>query len=248
MRVSCQCFASKTMGMGGVKMLEMGRKCLDSRNFAWVCVDIEWWERNPRKITEIGISILTSDPFRQTFVPAMQSFHLLPDPAYKKLNGRYVPNHRDYFAFGTSRVMPLKECRKFMEAVFNLFAQSQRQLFLVGHNLHNDIRQLQNIGIDVNALPPVLDTMEIGLHLWGRPIALGDICRHMHVDAGLLHNAGNDAHATILLLAQLCDRNFNIPEGSPEKVSNDKVERKLSQKAGYRRRESAESLVNTLQC
>lgn len=236
-------FASKALGTKGDKMLELGRRCLDSQNFVWVSIDFEWWEQSPNKITEIGISILNCRPEKKTFIPPIQSFHLLPDPAYKKVNGRYVPNHRDYFAFGVPRIMRLLDCRIFLQSVLEKFRHEQ--LFLVGHHLHNDLRHLKGLGIETEDLPPILDTMEIAIHLWGRPIALGDFCRFMRVDAGLLHNAGNDARATLILLAQLCDRNFDEPKMLP-KTTMDKAKRKIAQRAGYRKRDSPENLIRTV--
>jgi hypothetical protein len=90
-------------------------------------------------------------------------------------------------------------------------AANTRPIIVVGHDIRNDIRSLSNVGFDITQVARVvsfLDTQKIARDLiWkedrGYNISLKDLCGLFGIEAKKLHNCGNDAAYTLLVLLSL---------------------------------------------
>lgn len=196
-----------TVALNPSEMLDAGRNCLASRDFIWLSIDLEWHESSRNAVTEIGLALLDSSPQYPRFMPRIRCFHLLPIENYEKRNGKHVPDNRDCFAHGTTYRMPLSQCFKFLQKFVHQYASSNRPFFYVGHGLTSDFLTLRANGLTLDPAVPTLDTELLlrQMTMSGNSVSLGNACSSFHIDTGLLHNAGNDAHATMCLLINLCD-------------------------------------------
>jgi hypothetical protein len=89
-------------------------------------------------------------------------------------------------------------------------AANARPIIVVGHDIRNDLRSLSNVGFDITQVARVvsfLDTQKIARDLiWedrGYNISLKDLCTLFGIEAKKLHNCGNDAAYTLLVLLSL---------------------------------------------
>lgn len=80
-------------------------------------------------------------------------------------------------------------------------------IVLVGHSIHNEIRILASLDIEVEDLPicGILDTADISLEILGRSYSLGHLLAVLDIPScpEAFHCAGNDAHFTLQALLGL---------------------------------------------
>jgi DNA polymerase III epsilon subunit-like protein len=150
-----------------------------------IAVDFELYEHNHDKIIEVGFT--TYDKNTKTF----ESTHFIVEEYEHLNNGRYVPNNKWRFLYGSSKVVPLDDA---MEC---LAYEMSCSYMLVGHGMREDLRVIGKYMPDVSDWRR-FDTQTIfkTLHpnvspsLKNMNHALGIKCQH-------LHNAGNDARCTL---------------------------------------------------
>jgi hypothetical protein len=70
----------------------------------FLSIDLEWWEDDHSKVLELGWSVWNT----VTLQHATRHF-IVHENLYTR-NRKYVPDHKDYFDFGTSSVALLAEC------------------------------------------------------------------------------------------------------------------------------------------
>jgi hypothetical protein len=90
-------------------------------------------------------------------------------------------------------------------------AANARPIIVVGHDIRNDLRSLSNVGFDITQVARVvsfLDTQKIARDFFwkedrGYNVSLKDLCAPFGIEAKKLHNCGNDAACTLLVLLSL---------------------------------------------
>lgn len=167
------------------------------RQFPLVAIDVEAWEQNPNKITEIGLAVY--DPHDQwtLVVPRIRTAHILVKENKHMSNGRYVPNNKMRFNGGVSYEMLTAELRGWLSDILTYYLNSRTGV-LVGHNVGGDIQWLARHGVmEVRDIETV-DTEKV--HRLSR--ATGGLLRGLLRTVGIphlnLHNAANDAYYTLL--------------------------------------------------
>lgn len=186
----------------GLNFIKKAEELLNN-NSSILIFDIEAYEHDQKKITEIGfLSIINS---RQIIK------HLIIKENIDLLNGQYVSENKFNFNYGESNVLPLKEC-------FNiLINEILKHEALMGQNIASDIKYLNKylskeldnqelINNKINS-KVILDTATMSLYL-------SEDANHMSIERSLdklgletknLHNAGNDSFYTMILAKSLID-------------------------------------------
>ncbi|CUM47504.1 unnamed protein product [Debaryomyces tyrocola] len=215
------------------------RKWMESiylRNKVLIAIDIEAWERNINKVTEIGIAVYDPNGQFYSILPTVQQFHILIREHEKMYNGRYCPNNKNNFMGGVSYTLELAESKKFVESVINKYScESEEGIVLVGHHIEGDLKWLRSIGVQLPHDAPIVDTARIHRLSYESGGSLRGILRNVGIPHGYLHNAANDAYYTLLASLAYCDPNTRIKNNldefhphviDPSKTSNKARKRK----------------------
>jgi hypothetical protein len=181
-----------------------------------VGLDMEWYESGPKRITELGISVLPvpqSSPGKPIHaLNNMGVHHMRLKETAHMVNGEKCPGHPEAFQFGSTCFVNATEAK---QALLDVFFQYDlhmgiRPVVLVGHAIDNDIDILrQKFDFDLVALGVVvlvLDTQvmakELGMNS-GNPMSLKNILAQYSVEEKYLHNAGNDIAQTMVAASLL---------------------------------------------
>ncbi len=150
----------------------------------FLAIDIEWYERDDRKILEVGLTRFTAD----RIVPK----HIIIREYLDVVNQKYVPNKKDHFHHGQSETV-LK-----VEAADIVRAELSKVEGVVVHGGEQDLTALKHIGVDVDRDTTVYDTQKMFSMMLGvrDRYKLGLVSEFMDHDLQDPHNAGNDAFAT----------------------------------------------------
>uniref|UniRef100_A0A8H7TPP9 Gfd2/YDR514C-like C-terminal domain-containing protein n=1 Tax=Bionectria ochroleuca TaxID=29856 RepID=A0A8H7TPP9_BIOOC len=175
-----------------------------------VCFDVEAIERPPNPISEIGIAILdTRDiaktapgPAGQEWWPLIKAHHLRVRELSALVNRDYVQGCPDAFNFGESTFPTKSETKEAILSILNPYIEDGRSIALVGHDIHQDIRYLFSLGIDLANIGSIKQTIDSqALHQVLRELDCGRGLSAVLSDLGIssknLHNAGNDAVFTL---------------------------------------------------
>ncbi|KAI9484336.1 hypothetical protein BDB00DRAFT_775123 [Zychaea mexicana] len=194
--------------------LRRAAELVQGKHYVFCAIDIEAWEQDHSILLEIGWSLYDSKSDRY-----MDQHYLIN--SYRHLeNGRYVSDQKMQFAFGTSVWCSLDQALKELKKDLDWCVQRDGGFVLVGHGLDSDLRYLRKAKflwpgsngrgdtLDVNqsALVTICNTDEMyaasisNLH---NPPSLGSTLGILGIDCWNLHNAGNDAHYTMLLFMEL---------------------------------------------
>ncbi|KAA8905700.1 hypothetical protein TRICI_005252 [Trichomonascus ciferrii] len=202
--------------MKNSRPLNEGKKIVSERSAIFLSLDLEMWERNPSRLTEIGIAIY--DPSDQppktskSAFPVIKAGHYIVKENFNCYNGRFVPDHKCHFSYGQSLVLSTKDCRRTLDDIVEHYKMKARQgnrtLILVGHDVKGDVSLLRKNGFQFEDFK-IIDT----LGLWkANPSAefgaLAKVLKYLNIPHGLLHNAGNDAYLTLQLMLCLCDPEY----------------------------------------
>lgn len=193
------------------EMLKQGLACITQRNFIIICIDLEMYEFDTNKITEIGIAVLECDPENSFFMPNIICHHLVPAEYNngKFVNHKKVWDKRTLFKHGESVILPLKDCQKVFDGLIDLLVKKgikeKRPVFLAGHGVDGDLFYLNKTGFVYNQNLPILDTCSMWQHTSALPANVGAILGHLNIAESYLHNAANDAYATLRILLAICD-------------------------------------------
>ncbi len=166
------------------------KKALAS-NKRLLSIDVEAFERNQKKVTEIGLCVFDGE--RET------TTHIVISENKKHRNGKFVADNRDNFIFGETIELPMSE------AIERVKEQLQLCDFLVGHGLRNDIVWLTQIGVKSVTKVPRIDTSVIAKWAFQnkQTIGLENMLKRLGIDYQFLHNAGNDCAFTMQALKTL---------------------------------------------
>ncbi|KAJ1986599.1 hypothetical protein H4R33_003268 [Dimargaris cristalligena] len=177
--------------------LASARQLAEHPQFSALCIDIEAYERNNGRLTEIGWC------FYEAGGKEPQVTHYIVSENTHLCNGQYVPDRRYNFSFGESKTASLVEI---LQALQDTVQQLEPQT-LVGHDLGSDLRYLSEGGVDLRDMPVLqFDTKTLYCAHTnnvrnGRK--LGIVLDKMDIPSGILHNAGNDAYYTMKLFLRL---------------------------------------------
>jgi hypothetical protein len=182
-----------------------------------ISVDIEAFEFDTKKITEIGISIY--DPSKEAFssIPQFTTIHLLPKEFLGLHNGRFVPDHKRDFLCGPSIILPLNECTRFIDTIFHYFVNERaKQGFgtvIVGHDVRGDLKWLRSMNVKVPEDIPIADTQDLMKLTVGRQASLSKLLKFTKIPYSCLHNGANDAYFTLLFMLHITDPVFRQRHG-----------------------------------
>ncbi|KAF1912176.1 hypothetical protein BDU57DRAFT_506163 [Ampelomyces quisqualis] len=205
-------------------------------NAAIVCLDIEWWQMDPKPTTEIGIAELLSkgvapSTHAENILMGVQAAHArLMDNAHL-LNSFKGAGDPEVFSFGTSKFVTAEEAK---QVIINTFVRprhggdgSLQPIILVGHAVDNEFNHIQEaFGVDLRSygtIVKVVDTQvmarEAGIQGPNGPsIGLNDLLAYFNVSIENLHTAGNDAAATLIAAVLIVLKDGLYPLGKPPAV------------------------------
>lgn len=208
------------------EMLQRGIGYFTNKKTIFISVDLEWWERNNKLLTEVGIAIY--DPSEQFVIPRIQHEHYIIKEYQSKVNGRFVSNHKFHCSFTKSKLISMHECRKAFGSIIQSYENHAKKLGMnvvyVGHNFEGDLKVLTKNNFYTGDLE-VLDTMTMWL---ANPTAtkfaaLHKILGYLGISHGLLHNAANDAHYTLLLALSILDPEFRKWKKLDQPIVDNKI-------------------------
>jgi len=157
----------------------------------YLCLDIEAYEFDQKKLTEFGWCIFKKDG------TIVKKKHTNTKEYLKFRNGKHVPDNKDNFLFGNSDVQELavveEELKEDIESVN----------YLVGHGIKSDIRYLKSINVNTTKfenmktkkIPEygVIDTMDVySGHFNTKGVSLEKCLIKLRIPFDKLHNAGNN--------------------------------------------------------
>ncbi|KAL5390401.1 hypothetical protein DPSP01_001965 [Paraphaeosphaeria sporulosa] len=220
----------------------------------FVCVDVEAYEKDHSKITEVGIATLdTRDIMRvapgkdgKAWRKLIKARHFRVNEYAHLVNSDYVAGCPGSFFFGESEFIPLKDLPAAVAVCFtppfcakhdggsDVGDSDTRNLIFLGHDTLTDVKYLQAIGFDPLALPNLLEVQDSAnlYRVWQRQeqiTSLGRILEGLKIDGFGLHNAGNDAVYTVQSFLAICVREASI-RNTPEvqQIWNDRKESKIA--------------------
>ena len=178
----------------------------------YTCIDVEAWERDSKRVTEVGVACLTTSA---TAEAAWEFRHFVIEENVGCRNGRFVSDNRDYFLFGRSETV------KQTVACAELAGILARTTYLVGHDLRGDVEWLRAMGISVGgglARPSAqIDTQQLAhatrpekhFQIALKTLLLDHFAPIAPIGMELcdlrLHNGGNDAAWTMAVLLALVE-------------------------------------------
>lgn len=182
-------------------------ECLYLRKRPAMCIDVEAWEKNIRKVTEVGVAIYDPKDLLYSIFPVIKQYHIIIKEHEKMVNGRFCPDNKRKFMGGTSYKMSMSECRSFMnDLILKYWGRSDvPDAVLVGHNVRADINWLRSVGVRIPDPLAIVDTSKLHSLSFTSGGSLRSILRLLQIPHGYLHNAANDAYYTLLAAFAYCD-------------------------------------------
>ncbi|KAJ1512795.1 hypothetical protein HMI55_006099, partial [Coelomomyces lativittatus] len=191
-------------------------------NYVFICFDLEWHERDNKKILEFGwciwsgqdVPLLSYHPpgetcdkqkYKPSYVdPTILTRHYIVQEFMGVINQQFVDNMKWDFLYGSSRVASMKEIKAIFEEEWNTLTSMYKVAF-VGHGIIQDIAQLKHLNIHIPFDAVIFDTNILQRSIFGhrRETNLRDLMKQFGRDPLFLHNAGNDSYYTML-----CFREF----------------------------------------
>ncbi|TFK43450.1 hypothetical protein BDQ12DRAFT_675007 [Crucibulum laeve] len=199
-------------------IFERVRSFWSEKKGVWCSMDFEAWELDHTLITEFGWSLVgwKSGNVVET------NGHIIIDEARKYTNSKYVPDNRNHYNFGESELVKKASFKKRIQT-FIASLSEYGPVFLVFHDNSQDIKYLKSAAIEApldglsHILPDmmpnegifVVDTSDLFGALLGEGSgerrSLEKTCRLLQINTEYLHNAGNDAHYTLLAMKEMAE-------------------------------------------
>lgn len=211
---------------------------------AIVCLDIEWWQKEPHPTTEIGVAELMV----KHVAPNMHAENILTgiQVAHARIaSNAHLRNHfvgagdPENFHFGTSKFVSVDEAKIVLQNTFLRDRQSFTRgkpiqpIILIGHAVENEFEHIKRaLGVDLRSygsIIKVIDTQQMAQKAnikgpKGPVIGLGGLLAHFNIEIPDLHTAGNDAAGTLIAAVLLALKedlyvrfpgpNFTAPDGT----------------------------------
>ncbi|CAI6342269.1 unnamed protein product [Periconia digitata] len=164
-----------------------------------VCLDTETYHRQPKMLTEIGISTFT----RQDSQAALDS----PGPhSEKRCKGDPERNR-----FGQTRFVNKEQAIMVLEEIFAFSINGRDKSMLcpvvcLGHGVSRHLETLRdNLGFNIQNLGTIVRVVDIetidhdlAYSSWDQPVSLRTICDGYYITAENLYTAGNNAMYTAI--------------------------------------------------
>ncbi|KDR83650.1 hypothetical protein GALMADRAFT_86044 [Galerina marginata CBS 339.88] len=192
----------------------------------WCALDFEAWERDHTVLTEFGWSLVSW----KDGIPVEDRGHLIVEEARKYTNSQYVPDYRYNYTHGESEIVKKAVFKERIHDLIKSLAE-YGPIFLVFHDNSQDIKDLNKLGVDLTGLSYILpdnipdtgifviDTSDLIGALLGEGAgdkrSLDKTCSLLQIRTEYLHNAGNDAHYTLLSMK-------NMADGDPVDIQREK--------------------------
>ncbi|KIK92712.1 hypothetical protein PAXRUDRAFT_13075 [Paxillus rubicundulus Ve08.2h10] len=196
-------------------IFERVRSFWSRKQGVWCALDFEAWDRDHTLLTEFGWSIVRWEDEQQ-----IEERGHLTVKEHKYYTNTFVPDNRERFSFGTSEEVSKTTFKQRIQTLVSEL-QTAGPLFLVFHDNSQDIKYLKSKNVEVqlpnmafllpDTLPQdgvfIIDTSDLFAALegegGGNRRSLDRVCRHLQIPTAYLHNAGNDAHYTLLALQSM---------------------------------------------
>ncbi|KAJ1659756.1 hypothetical protein IWQ61_001217 [Dispira simplex] len=194
--------------------LERARALLERRTHKVIAIDIECFERDQSYMTELGWSV---------FDPAtgeLTSHHDIIKENMRKRNGRYVPDNRDHFLFGRSRLLRGDLVLDEFEAMLDRLTPC----IVVGHDIKSDIRLLREQDVELPDDVVLFDTKKLYCCYSDNPQngrKLSVVLDRLGIPYNRLHNAGNDARFTMEAFLKMAAPEMTVIPTEVHSPSND---------------------------
>ena len=195
----------------------------------FISVDVEAFEFDQKRITEIGVSTLeTVDLYGippgnhgKDWAAKINARHFRILEHGHLLNKVHVEGCPDKFNFGQSEWIHARDVKSTLERCFvpsipplwalGTFTQQPCKVVLVAHNAAADIKYLAELGFNVTEkISDCIDTEDI-YRVVRREIhscALSTLLLQYRIAASHLHNAGNDANYTLRVMVAIALDDF----------------------------------------
>lgn len=158
----------------------------------FVSIDVECFEFDHRRITELGISTIMLPGGK------INSRHLLIKEYAHLRNHKFVPNRANAFDHGKSEWIHLKECTKFITEA--LHTTHGGPVYFIGHDPMADIKYLeQNLKYSFPEEMNIFDTRMMFSAFGGDSILrnLAHCLEELGIEHCNLHNAGTSFNSVI---------------------------------------------------
>jgi hypothetical protein len=208
----------------------------------YIAIDQESTFATNEEITEIGLSILHVDQAMVNTIKSMNNFATLPAGARTihirvKEKLRYIAppfakkfRRGNCFQYGNSEILPLAEID---ERLAHILAEEKAKcsnIVFVGHAMENELKSFNKNSLHAFdgylEKPPALDTQELYRHgndcnINGPQPGLEALVEQvLNASTQMLHNAGNDAAATLKLFVKKLSLAFNrLSSAGPSRAS-----------------------------
>ncbi|KAH9482738.1 Good for full DBP5 activity protein 2 [Psilocybe cubensis] len=195
-------------------LFERVRNFWSEKKGVWCAMDFEAWELDHTVLTEFGWSLAG---WKDGSLVEDRG-HLIVEEARSYINSQYVPDHRYDYTFGTSETVKKALFKKRIQYLVKSLNE-YGPVFLVFHDNSQDIKDLKKLEVDLegmsyimpDSIPDsgifVIDTSDlIGALLGegsGEKRSLDKTCSLLQIPTQYLHNAGNDAHYTLLSMQEM---------------------------------------------
>ncbi|KAI9487727.1 MAG: hypothetical protein EXX96DRAFT_535855 [Benjaminiella poitrasii] len=193
--------------------LELAKRVLNGDKYVFISIDIEAYELDHSILLEIGWSMYDSKNKK------LMDQHYINSNYRHLKNERFVADQKEKFLFGTSVWCTMKQALIELRKDLDWAVQRDGGFILVGHGLDSDIKYLRNekfhwptvdgnetLDVEDSAKITILNTDTIyaaSINDLHNPPSLGRTLELLNIETWNLHNAGNDAHYTLLLLMML---------------------------------------------
>jgi len=182
-------------------------KIVNSSTHTLISIDCEFQGRK-KLPSEIGISIF--NPKRQdlSIMPNLSTHHIIVSDHY---DFETTTNATDTFLSGRSMLIPEVEVLKFIQLIIDSIFNQEDKAAFVGHSVNADLKSLCALGIKLPETFTSIDTFYLYACSHGfrrNTTSLGGVLNRFNIPHGFLHNAGNDAYYSLLVLLKLTDPMF----------------------------------------
>jgi hypothetical protein len=199
---------------------------------AIVCLDIEWWQRDPKPTTEIGVAEIMSNGLfpsvhAENILTGIRAAHARIIPHAHLLNNFAGAGDPENFQFGTTKFVTAEEAR---QVVINTFVRphhgdknSLQPIILVGHAVENEFDHIKRaFNVDLRSYGSVVKVIDTQIMAYkagvrgpnGPLIGLRDLLTHFNINISNLHTAGNDAAGTLIAAVLLALMGDLYPAGN----------------------------------
>ncbi|KAL1801268.1 hypothetical protein ACET3X_001610 [Alternaria dauci] len=197
---------------------------------AIVCLDAEWWMKEPKPTTELGIAELMGKGLNPTvhaenILSSIRVAHARVIPYAHLKNTFSGAGDPENFYFGKTKFVTLEEAK---QIIINTFVRPRKSgngidlqpIILIGHAIENEFDHIQRaFGVDLlsyGTIVKVIDTQIMARELdikgpRGPAIGLKDLLAHFNIQISNLHTAGNDGAATLMAAVLLALKHHIYP-------------------------------------